>query len=130
MKVRALTAIKLTLLCVLALPIAAVVYAAEDCCHGTTCENNPACYQTRGSFYDHTCKRTCSGSTPACVEGDGCCEFDKQDCMYANQPGQTCPLSTQTQIVNVFWYNNRYCRNGANQVPCLDTHTSSIGCNF
>lgn len=96
------------------LPLVGAVYAA-DCCHGTTCENVQGCTKNCDAPYDQTCKRTC---TPQCTEGNGCCEFQYQNCEYS---GSGCSAAPCTQIVNVNFSSTKECKQGPVEVPCLGT---------
>jgi hypothetical protein len=101
------------------MPLAAVVRAA-DCCFGTTCPNITGCTKSLGGLSAWTCKRTCTSS--GCSNGDGCCQFQTQGCMYS---GTGCHTSS-SQVVNVSWSDLTHCySSGGGEVGCLGTSLST-----
>jgi hypothetical protein len=88
MKTRVWTVMKVGLLVMLIAPIAVVVYASEDCCFGTSCPNVSGCHKWLSSFYNQTCKRTCTSSTPHAPTGMAAVILSTRTVCITHNPGR------------------------------------------
>ncbi len=95
-----------------------------QCCYAPGCTPVAGCTCTVVRTGGPYCKRVC---TALCNEAtNGCCEYTTCNCEYT--PEGSCSQYNYGSVDTAVLIPDYFCRNGANEVPCLGT--SNNACNW